>query len=72
MRVLLDECVDQKLRNHFPDRGMEFQQDLTQRKIAVIILKAKSNRLKDLLPLVPVCLAHLDSIQPGQVLTITD
>ena len=33
---------------------------------------AKSNRLKDLLPLVPACLARIQSIQPGQIVTIED
>jgi hypothetical protein len=28
------------------------------------------NSLKDLLPLVPVCLAHIESIQPGQIVRI--
>src|SRR5258707_11529012 len=32
--------------------------------------RAKSKSLKDLLPLVPACLAHMKSIQPGQIVTI--
>src|SRR5438105_9502135 len=43
---------------------------LTGRKIAIIIFRTKSNRLKDLLPYVPVCLAHIESIQPGQIVRI--
>jgi predicted nuclease of predicted toxin-antitoxin system len=105
MRILVDECIDQRLRNYFPeqdcqtarhagfgglkngdllkaaeaakfdvlltvDRGMEFQQDLNRRNIAVIIVRPKSNRLKELLPHLPACLAHLDSIQPGQIVRI--
>jgi len=30
----------------------------------------KSNRLKDLLPLAPACLARIESIQPGQIVRI--
>ncbi len=33
------------------DQGIEFQQNLTGRNIAVILLRAKSNRLADLIPL---------------------
>ncbi len=49
------------------DQGIEYQQNLIARKLAIIILRAKSNRLKDLLPLVPNCLARIESIQPGQI-----
>src|SRR5229473_8252343 len=52
------------------DQGIEYQQNLTARKIAIIIFHTKSNRLKDLLPLVPACLAHIESIQSGQIVTI--
>jgi len=52
------------------DQGIAYQQNLTARKIAIIIIHAKSNRLKDLLPLVPACLAHIQSIQPGQIVRI--
>jgi hypothetical protein len=52
------------------DRGIEFQQDLRHRNIAILILCAKSIRLKDLLPHVATCLARLESIQPGQIVRI--
>ena len=52
------------------DQGIEYQQNLTGRNIAIIIFRTKSNRLKDLLPHVPVCLAHIESIQPGQIVRI--
>jgi hypothetical protein len=54
------------------DQGIEYQQNLSGRRIAIIVFHAKSNRLKDLLPHVPVCLAHLESIQPGQIVRIED
>jgi hypothetical protein len=47
------------------DQGIEYQQNLNARKVAIIIFQAKSNRLKDLVPLVPACLAHIKTIQPG-------
>ena len=52
------------------DQGIEYQQNLSGQKIAIIIFRAKSNRLKDLLPHVPACLALLESIQPGQIAKI--
>jgi hypothetical protein len=105
MRVLLDECIDERFRNYFPDhdcqsaryaglaglkngdilaaaekakfdvfltvdQGIEYQQNLTGRTIGIIIFRTKSNRLKDLLPHVPICLAHIESIQPGQIVRI--
>jgi hypothetical protein len=105
MRILIDECIDERFRNSLSghdcqtaryaglaglkngellltaetakfevfltaDQGIEYQQNLTARKLAIIIIRAKSNRLKDLVPLVPPCLARIDSIQPGQVVRI--
>jgi hypothetical protein len=52
------------------DQGIEYQQNLTGRNIAIIIFHTKSNRLKDLLPHVPSCLAYIESIQPGQIVKI--
>jgi hypothetical protein len=52
------------------DQGIEYQQNLTARQIAIVIFQAKSNRLKDLLTLVPVCLTRLESIRPGQIVRI--
>jgi len=54
------------------DQGIEYQQNLTGRNIAIIIFRTKSNRLRDLLPHVPACLAHIESIQPGQIVRIED
>jgi len=83
MRVLIDECIDERLRNSLPehhcqtvryaglagqkngellvaaetakfdvsltvDQGIEYQQNLAGRNIAIIIFRTKSNRLKDL------------------------
>lgn len=107
MRVLIDECIDERFRNYLPshdcqtaryaglagrkngelliaaeaarfdvflttDQGIEYQQNLTARNIAIIIFRTKSNRLRDLLPHVPACLAHIESIQPGQIVRIED
>jgi predicted nuclease of predicted toxin-antitoxin system len=49
------------------DRGMETQQSLHGRRISVLILRGRSGRLQDLLPLVSKCLQVLSGIKPGQV-----
>jgi hypothetical protein len=49
------------------DKGMQYQQNLSGCGIAVLIVKAPSNRIEDLINLVPACLAALDHVQPGQV-----
>ena len=105
MRILIDECIDERFRNSFPghdcqtsryaglaglkngdllaaaetagfdvlltvDQGIEYQQNLSGRSIAIIILRAKSNRLADLLRLVPASLSCIESIRPGQIVRI--
>lgn len=52
------------------DRNIKYQQNMTGRKISILILCAKSNRLKDLLPLMPACAQALLSIENGQVVEI--
>lgn len=51
-------------------QGIEAQQNLAARKVAIVIFRARTNRLKDLLPLLPACLASIQSIQPGQIVRI--
>jgi hypothetical protein len=52
------------------DRNLAFQQNLSKRQLAVVVLCAPSNALEDLLPLVPAALAAIDHIQPGQLVRI--
>lgn len=49
------------------DRNLSFQQNLAAFEIAVIILRAPSNRLADLEPLVPELLASIPSAKRGAV-----
>ena len=53
------------------DRNLAFQQNLPQFKIAVLVLHGRSNRLSDLLPLVPKILEALSNLQPGKAMTIS-
>ena len=52
------------------DQGIEYQQNLIDRKIAIIVFRARSSRLKDLIPPIPACLTTLESIQAGQLVEI--
>jgi predicted nuclease of predicted toxin-antitoxin system len=52
------------------DRNIKYQQNMTGRRVSILILRAKSNRMKDLLPLMPACAEALLSIQPGRVVEV--
>jgi hypothetical protein len=52
------------------DQGVGYQQNLEGRKIAVILLSAKSSRLADLLPRIPVILTALLSVRVGQLVRV--
>lgn len=44
--------------------------NMTGRSVSILILCVKSNRMKDLLPLMPACAQALLSIKPGQVVDV--
>ena len=52
------------------DRNLSFQQNLISYSIAVIVLRAKTNRLTDLKPLTPKLLEAIVSARPGAVVDI--
>ncbi len=49
------------------DRGIEYQQNLQSRGLAIVLIRAKSSRLDDLLPHVSQILDALKMMQPGQI-----
>jgi hypothetical protein len=53
------------------DQNIRHQQNLQAAGVAVIVLQAKSNRLADLTPLMPMALTSLCSIKPGEIVEIT-
>ena len=53
------------------DKGLQYQQNISGRKIAIVILRARSNRLADLEPQFPSCALALTTVKPGQVVEIT-
>ena len=105
MKLLIDECVDERLRLAFPghecqtarfanlaglkngrlleaaeamgfdvlitvDQNIPDQQNLSQRKIAVVILCGRTNRLRDLELLVPAAIFAARSIKAGDVIRV--
>jgi predicted nuclease of predicted toxin-antitoxin system len=52
------------------DKGFAYQQNLKGRSIGVIVIRAKSARLADLLPHAEACLAAIAVIKPGEVIQI--
>ena len=52
------------------DKGFQYQQSVEGRRVAIIIIRAKSNRLKDLDPQFPKCAQALMTIKYGQVIQI--
>jgi len=106
MRILLDECVDQRVRLLFPgydcqtagyaklaglkngvllaaaesagfeamittDQEIPYQQNLELRRISVLVICARTNRLADLRPLIPAAIRALRTIEAGQVVRIS-
>jgi PIN like domain len=53
------------------DQRIRHQQNLQALGVGVVVLVAATNRLADLVPLMPSALARLGSIQPGDVVEIT-
>ena len=52
------------------DRNIKYQQNMTGRHVSILILRAKSNRMVDLLPLMPACAESLLAIHPGRVVEV--
>ena len=105
MRVLLDECLPQRLWQELPghevttvqkvgwagtkngallrqigeggftafvtiDKGIEFQQRVAALPFGVIALRAHTNDIADLRPLMPEVLTALMLLRPGQLIRI--
>ena len=52
------------------DRNLEFQQNVRASGIGVVVAIARTNRLKELRPLVPQLLEALAKITPGELITV--
>lgn len=52
------------------DRNIEHQQNVAKYGIGVVVVAAKSNRMEDLLPLVPEIQRAIEAVEPGQLVTV--
>ena len=52
------------------DSGLRYQQSIATRPVAVIVLRAPTNAIEDLRPLVPAILSALATLQPGSIVEI--
>lgn len=52
------------------DRNIKYQLNMTGRSVSILIFCAKTNRMKDLLPLMPACAEALLSIPAGRVVEV--
>jgi len=52
------------------DQNLRYQQNLQQAGVAVVVLVGSSNRLPDLLPLIPNARKVLNTITPGEVIEV--
>jgi predicted nuclease of predicted toxin-antitoxin system len=52
------------------DKGVPHQQNLSRSTIGIVLIRAKSSRVADLLPHVPACLSALRSLEPGQIVEV--
>ena len=52
------------------DQNLEFQQNISKRRLGVVVLCAASNALEDLLPLVPAALTAIVTVRPGQLVRV--
>ena len=49
------------------DRSLEFQQNIAEFELSILLVLARSNRMVHLRPFVPVILAAIEDSQPGEL-----
>jgi len=52
------------------DQNIAFQQNLKNSELFVVVLVARTNRLEDLLPLIPSVLSALEVCAPGKLVRV--
>jgi hypothetical protein len=52
------------------DTNLRYPQNLIGQKIAIVVLRARSNRIEDLRPLFPECLQALETVRPGDIVQL--
>jgi len=73
MRLLLDECVPRPLLRDLTAhdaRHVVDKQNLRASGISVVVAVSRTNRVKELRPLIPKILAALAGVKPGEFVTV--
>jgi predicted nuclease of predicted toxin-antitoxin system len=52
------------------DQGIPQQQRSASRRLSIIVVRSRTNQIEDLLPFVDAILKALQTIAPGQIITI--
>jgi len=52
------------------DQSIPYQQNITERDVAVVVLEAGTNAIEDLIPLVPTLLNRIPFLERGEVARI--
>jgi hypothetical protein len=52
------------------DKSLRYQQNLSGRRISILLVRARSNRLRDLLSHAEACRSAMSSIQAGEVVRV--
>ena len=52
------------------DQNLPFQQNLRASGVSVVVAVARTNRVKELRPLIPQVLAALATVKPGEFITV--
>lgn len=52
------------------DQNLPFQQNLSRAGVGVLLVRARTNRVQDLRPLVPLMLQALERLTPGEALEV--
>lgn len=52
------------------DQNLRYEQNLKQANVSVVVLVAPSNRMSDLVPLMPEARKVLNAISPGQIIEV--
>ena len=67
LKLMLSDRFDALLT---VDQNLPFQQNLRASGIGVVVVVARTNRMKELQPLVPKILAALSTVKPGELITV--
>ncbi len=52
------------------DTNLRYQQNMEERRIAIVLLQSSSNRLEHLSQYFPACIQALERIKPGEIVQI--